>query len=417
MRILGIDIGTTTISASVWEDGCEASSLTVSNDSFLAADVPGAAIQDPARILETALDVVAQFPDVDAIAPTGQMHGIVYVDHANQAVSPLYTWQDQRSADTVEGMSRLCGYPLSAGYGLATHVYLMRTGGIPANTVRLMTIMDYLALRLCGQCEMHASTAASLGLFDIERGLFDAEALLRLGIDPAFLPPVTKTSRPIGKTPAGQYVFTAIGDNQASYMGAMEEHGVLLNLGTGGQISVYTPDYRQCPPCETRPLDGDACLMVGSLLCGGRAYAILENFFRQCCQLSGTADKSLYPAMNRLAEEELSDLPHFSPLFAGSRENPAARAFVEGLTEQNFTPAHLIQGLLQGIAHEMYSYYSPLGLGNPGYMAGSGNGIRKNPALQKILSECFGAPLVLSRVQEEAAFGAARLASRKMKGV
>lgn len=40
-------------------------------------------------------------------------------------------------------------------------------------------------------------------------------------------------------------------------------------------------------------------------------------------------------------------------------------------------------------------------------MIGSGNGLRKNPALQRLLSERFGMKLLIPVHREEAAFGAA----------
>ena len=412
MRVLGIDIGTTTISASLWQDGREAAWATEENDSFLPPDAPGAKIQNPRRIEEKALSLLGRFPDLDGVALTGQMHGIVYVNRAGEAVSPLYTWQDQRGANLAAELSEKAGHFLAAGYGLVTHAALLRSGQVPQNAAKLMTVMDYLALRLCGESEIHASNAASLGVFDVPSGRFDEGALSALGMDPDLLPPVAKTARAIGKTRGGATVVTAIGDNQASFLGALDGEGVLLNLGTGGQISIYSPEYRLAPPCETRPLNGNSCLLTGSLLCGGRAYAILEGFLRSCARLFGCEPDSLYNVMNRLAEEPLDDLPEFTPLFQGSRENPQIRAHITGLTESNFTPAHLAQSLLWGLAEEMYAYYAPLRLGPPARLFGSGNAIRKNPALRRALSRRFGAELQLSQAREEAAFGAACLASK-----
>ncbi len=415
MRVLGLDIGTTTLSASLWEDGREAEWRTVANDSTLPPDCPGAHIQSPERIEALARELIGAFPRPDGVALTGQMHGILYADRTDRAVSPLYTWQDQRSAPLIEELTRTTGRPMAAGYGLATHAALMRTNQVPRDAARMMTVMDYLALRLCGECAMHASDAASLGAFDVEAGRFDGKALDILEVDGGMLPPVRRTAGVLGATPEGVRVFTAIGDNQASFFGAAGGEGVLLNLGTGGQISVYSSAYRACPPCETRPLDGESCLLTGSLLCGGRAYALLEGFFRQCAELAGAEAVSLYEVMNRLALEEDNDPVTFEPLFCGSREDPAVRGRIAGLGEGNFTPGHLIRGLLRGLADEMYRYYEPLSLGAPEKLYGSGNAIRKNPALQRILEKRFGAKLTFSPAREEAAFGAARLAANIMR--
>ena len=60
MKTLGLDIGTTTISAVVAENGAVLSALTLKNDSFLPAENPWERIQDPNYIRSTALSAVEQ---------------------------------------------------------------------------------------------------------------------------------------------------------------------------------------------------------------------------------------------------------------------------------------------------------------------------------------------------------------------
>ena len=54
---------------------------------------------------------------------------------------------------------------------------------------------------------------------------------------------------------------------------------MLVNVGTGSQFSVFTPHYLQADGLETRPMPGGGYLLAGASLCGGRAYALLEQFF------------------------------------------------------------------------------------------------------------------------------------------
>ena len=46
MKILGLDIGTTTVSAMVWQDGRVLESVTEKNDSFLQTDHSFERLQD-----------------------------------------------------------------------------------------------------------------------------------------------------------------------------------------------------------------------------------------------------------------------------------------------------------------------------------------------------------------------------------
>ena len=161
--------------------------------------------------------------------------------------------------------------------------------------------------------------------------------------------------------------------------------------------------------------------MAGSSLCGGRAYAILERFFRSYAADAGAPEEPQYALMNVLAEKALQqeaaeppgrtqepgDLLSVSPLFCGTRMDPSLRGSVTGISDTNLTPGGLILGTLRGMADELYGYYSGMTSVHPDRIVGSGNGLRKNPVLQKLVAERFGAPLELAPFEEEAACGAA----------
>ncbi|MFQ9126411.1 MAG: FGGY family carbohydrate kinase [Butyricicoccaceae bacterium] len=277
MKSLGIDIGTTTISAAVLEDGCFITSETCENNTFLAPTLPGERIQDAQLILDTALRTAdmlfERYPDIERIGVTGQMHGILYLDGEGNAVSPLYTWQDARgdapcekSTDMQSWTAYLCsktGLAAATGYGLVTHAYNLAHGLVPTDAVTLCTIGDYIAMKLCGRQTpvMDASNAAGLGFFDAEKRAFNQTVLRGIGIDPAFLPGLTE-DRFIGICRSRARVAAAIGDNQASFLSAVRdrEHEMLVNVGTGSQFSVFSSRCMTAPGLETRPMpSGDGC--------------------------------------------------------------------------------------------------------------------------------------------------------------
>src|SRR5204862_82147 len=76
---------------------------------------------------------------------------------------------------------------------------------------------------------------------------------------------------------------------------------VLVNVGTGGQVSVWSDEFRYDPMLETRPFPGGGYLLACVGLCGGRSYAALERFYRQVGEqlLGGAAGEPLYAIMNR----------------------------------------------------------------------------------------------------------------------
>lgn len=428
MKILGLDIGTTTISAALWKDGTILCTRTKPNGAFINRAHPWEKVQDAAYIRETALGLVrelfGEYPDIGKIGVTGQMHGIVYLDSEGNLLSPLYTWQDGSGEQLYDGtqsyasyLSALTGYPMSAGFGLVTHFYHIKNGLVPENTAVFCTIHDYIAMLLAGLTVpvTDASDAASFGLFDVQKGAFDISAVRKAGINPALLPVLAQPA-PIGMYENRAAVYPAIGDNQASFLGACGDSrsAVLVNVGTGGQFSAYCEKYTVCPGLETRPFPGGGYLLVGSSLCSGRAYALLERFFSAVGEMLGMDSQTCYDAMAKLLDEnpKPDDLPAVSPLFQGTRQNPDLCAAVTGLTTENFTPLHLLYGMLDGMAEELYRMYlcwHDLG-GEADVLIGAGSGLRRNRHLQTCFAQKFGRELILSPGMEEAAAGAARFA-------
>lgn len=427
MKSIGIDIGTTSISAVVMDaagDRVERA-FTITNPGFLPSEQPWERIQSPDAIIASAKglldDILSDTPDAEAVGLTGQMHGIVYLDGEGRAVSPLMTWQDgrgslpdERGESVCEAVARRFGIKAYPGYGLMTHLANVRMGRVPDGARTVATIMDLLGMALTGRKKpiLHSSDAASLGLYDLRAHRWREDIFAALGGDCALLPETANRFEVIGSY-RGIPVGIAIGDNQASFMGSVRDGDgeLLVNMGTGGQISLLSDRILDAEDIETRPFNEDSYLVVGSLLCGGRAYATLARFMADCARAFGCAQPDAYAAMARLLEEA----PQADPMavdtrFAGTREHPGLRGSITNLTTDNFTPAGLTRGVLTGMAQELYSHYrtmeDALGVKRSRIIA-SGNGMRRNAPLQRITSELFGMPLELSRQTEEAACGAA----------
>ena len=261
---------------------------------------------------------------------------------------------------------------------------------------------------------LHISTAASRGLADPMRGTWDMGAMERAGIDAAILPEVTNDFALIGRDPVDIPVACGIGDNQASFIGSVRDMAdtVLVNMGTGGQVTMLASGQVSGGDLEVRPLGRGQSIIVGSMLCGGRSYALLERFLRSCAKLGGAGDAPLYGAMNRIALEmlEAGDLPRVDTRFNGTRAMPELRGSVSGIGTENFDAGHLIAGTVTGIAREIRDLYEMMlagGAAPAAHLVGSGNAIRRNPALKRSLELAFGAKMQIPAYAEEAACGAA----------
>lgn len=431
MLTIGLDIGTTSISAVVCEDNSVIASRTIDNDSNLPGE-EWESLQDAEKILALSCGLLtslyAEFPAISGIGVTGQMHGILYLDAEGDPLSPLINWKDGRGDLPVDDqktwaqdLSQQTGYRLSTGYGALTHYVNEKKGWLPEGAKVFCTIGDYIAMKLAGwkSPQIHPTNAASLGLFDLQKGSFDQLALKKVGINPDLFPEVSKEGF-LGRTEKGTNVVQAIGDNQASFLGASEgaKDSLLINIGTGSQISIYSPHYMEISSLETRPYVDGGWLLVGAALSGGLSFALLESFFRQSVKMATGEEKNCYgpmmEAMGKIDLHALENSPVISPLFYGTRQDPTLTASITDLHSDNFTPQHFIFGMMKGMSHELYQMYEGYlaqEAKRPEHMIGSGNGLRRNPYLVQIIEEEFRGPLHLSGQTEEAAYGAGLYAS------
>ncbi|MBU3111262.1 sedoheptulokinase [Clostridium lacusfryxellense] len=433
MRAIGVDIGTTTICVVILdgETGGVLESRTVANDTFISSEYDYEKIQSVDLILNKVTTIIQQFiktyGNINCIGVTGQMHGILYVNKEGNAISPLYTWQDGRGNlpytkdDTyAQYLSKKTGYHMASGYGVTTHFYNMCNNLVPQGISTICTISDYIAMKIANEkvLVMTPSNAASLGCFDLRNKRFDFKVLEKVNIYKEIFPTIKIGYGIVGKTKESIPVSVAIGDNQASVLGSVQdmENTVLVNVGTGSQVSVGVLSYldnQSCLDIELRPSICDDFIFVGSTLCGGRAYAMLESFFREVMMLnSNTACPSLYDVMDKvMSEGKASQSPLIiSTRFSGTRENPEERGSISNIDIHNFTPINMITGMLEEIARELFNLYDKMceiKQAKATILVGSGNGIRRNKHLQRIIEELFNLKLNIPIHEEEAAYGVA----------
>lgn len=403
MKILGIDIGTTGICGLLFNtDGFKAEKVvTLPNDSFIDTDLEYEKIQNPEAILETVRKIISLIDEKpDSIGLSCQMHGVMYIDCEGNSVSPLYIWQDMRGAELLyrESYADYLGtYP---GYGLSTVTFNQLNDLTPVNAKYICTIGDYIAIKLCGITKplMHITNAASFGCFDLVNYRFDYECDL--------LPEITSEFDIVGNTSDGVPVTVCIGDNQAGFIGSVPtSEGVLLNIGTGAQISYLINEYSDNETAEIRPFDGSRYLVAGCSLCGGRAFAIFEKFCREIAIASGSDIKSFYPIFDKVLTDCNNSGVTADCRFCGTRKNKDIKGGIFDLTENNFSYENIASAILDGMIKELYDMYDSDKSAD--CIVCCGNGIRKNPLLKKYIEKYFGVRPMSTAFSEEAAFGAA----------
>lgn len=426
MYSVGLDIGTTSVCGILVDitSGEIKKSLTLDNDTFIATENSFEKIQDAKKLISIAKTILNELTKEEtpvSVGITGQMHGIVYLNNKGEALSPLKIWQDGRGdlpykngLSYAEYMSEVTGYPLATGYGAVTYFYDSVNSLVPEDTAKFCTIHDLLAMTLGGRATplVHTSDAASFGLFNLKENKFDTEAIKKLGLNPELFPEVCDGFKIVGNY-GDIPVSAAIGDNQASFSGSVKapENAILINVGTGSQISCFSDIVPENKNIDCRPLLSNSYIMAGSSLCGGRSYALLEKFFREVAEtVTGEKVKSAYPAMDRVMEGYSGEKSlSVSTLFDGTRQNPEKRGKIENISTENLNMAALCDGFMWGMVDELYAMYEemkPYLKNEKTLLVGSGNGIRNNAPLKARFEEKFGLKMQIPKGKEEAAFGA-----------
>ncbi len=450
--LIGLDIGTTSLSAVALDPatGRQLGHRTVANR---AGSSPGSGLAelDLSRLFELTVQCLAGLvaqagltpAAVQGIGVTGQQHGVALIRPGAVPAAPAITWQDLRVQQPLPGTGtpvlerfiaaaggreafRNTGCLPAAGFLGPSLYWLALQDALPAPPVTACFIPDAVVSFLTGAATVCEPTlAASSGIFDIRANCWESTLLERLNLPARLFPPIGRAgdvvgglrrelAEEIGLTP-GTAVTIALGDNQASFIGSAQEpaRSLLLNVGTGGQISARTDSFHFIPGLENRPFPGGQYLLIGGGLFGGRSYAYLERFFQQVGAqlLDAELPADLYTRMTELATTVPagSDGLRCEPFFTGSRTDPTLRASFSGLSPDNFTPAHFARALLEGMADGFYAFFGQMKpvVGTRPLLVGAGNGVRQNRLLARILARRFEKPLLIPSHTEEAAVGAA----------
>jgi len=370
-------------------------------------------------IKELLKDVAAE--DVVGIGISGQMHGVLLVNEKLEPESNLITWQDQRTVADIAALKlapeifERTGCKLSSGFGGATLAWLNKNTKI-TNNIRALTIADFVVAKLTGIIATEPTHAASWGIFNVRDNYWDQELLQILNIPEFVLPKVLETAKPVGKSEVlglSAQVCSPIGDNQASVIGAagFAEDTAVVNLGTGGQISIPCVQYKYSNQLETRPMPlFKGYIQVGASLCGGWSHAYLKNFFYQIIKEIAEVEidsETIYKKINELASNSAGGLIA-DTRFSGTRLNPELHGSISNINRENLTPGNLARAIIEGMVNELVEFGREADLSHIKKIVASGNAVRKNSVVRDVISRLFNLPCEMGEATEEAALGAAR---------
>jgi sedoheptulokinase len=452
---IGVDIGSTSVKAVLYDVAADKILHVASAPlSKPIENLPEGFYEDnPIAIRNLTIELLKSIAQIAVelhcsatrICFTGQMHGGLFVDAQLNPTSNFITWQDKRGDTITNGQTLIenlrtklpesawleTGGNVHTGFLGVTANWFIQNGGLPQKSVKLLGIYEWIAGSLCGNiCYTDPSSAAAWGLYSIKEKNWSSKMLSALEIPDQLLPTVIECGDEVGElTPAALellgytgrvVIISGMGDTQASYIGSgCEPNQLLLNFGTGSQGMFEASRFCNLPGTDIRYLPKDRYLITIPTLSGGKSFATLEEFFAKTLVAfggQGLQKDEMYARMVQLAMASAVEAQsvEFTPFFNGNRFLPEGGfATISGLNSGNFNPSALISALLAGMVREISEPYFrlPTQVRTQERLLGSGNGLKRNAALEAIASRIFGMELDLSPFDEEAARGAARLAA------
>ena len=432
--VLGIDLGTQALKVLFYDvERCEvAASESAPLDLYQTDE--GAAEQQAHWWVTALRDALARVdPDVResarAVAVSGQQHGFVAVDDADEVLSPVKLWCDTSTeAECAEIMHEFGGFdaciervgnPILPGY-TASKVRWLRSAH-PRTYEKLDGILlphDFINLVLTGERCMEMGDASGTGFLDI-RSREWSEDMLR-AIDPdrdlvACLPPLRTNNEAIGEVranvaenlgiPAGIPVAIGGGDNMMGAIGTgnVRPGNMTMSLGTSGTVYAFAGE----PVIDPKGNIAAFCASTGDwlpLLCTMNCTVTTE-LMRELLDADLANFEMLIDSAPRGSDGVLT-----LPFFNGERTPnlPNARACIMGLTGRNMKPENLLRSAVEGATFALKFGIDELaGIGVSAenvVLTGGGAGSAK---WRQLVADICDLPVTVYDQDEGAAFGAA----------
>lgn len=268
MLLLGLDIGTSSVKASVVDAGtgaCICSAQYPGTEAPIITLHPGWAEQSPDQwwedtkqaILKCNASGIYDPKDIGAIGIAYQMHGLVLVDKDQHVVRNAIIWCDSRAVETGNKAFDVLGadYCLSHLLNSPGNFTASKLAWVKENEPELygrihkaMLPGDFIALKMTGETGTTVS-ALSEGIFwDFKEGKTADSVLSYFGFDPSLLPPVQALFSPHGflkesvaarlSLKTGIPVSYKAGDqpNNALSLNVLQPGEVAATAGTSGVI-------------------------------------------------------------------------------------------------------------------------------------------------------------------------------------
>lgn len=434
---LGIDLGTSEVKALVIDENGDivtshSAPLTIQRPHpHWSEQSPQAWWEATDYLMTTLKEKCGQhWSAIKAVGLSGQMHGAVLLNAAEEVIRPAILWNDTRSAmecaeleEIAPELHSIAGNLAMPGFTAPKLLWVRRHE--PEKFKRVETVLlpkDYLRLRMTGKKISDMSDSAGTLWLDVARRDWSDSLLAKCGLSRRHMPTlvegceISATLTPEiaerwGLNPS-VVVAGGGGDNAVSAIGvgAVNPGDAFISLGTSGVLFVVNEAYRPAPAsavhafCHVLP---DRWHQMSVML---SAASCLQWF----CRLVGVTETVLLEEVAQLSDGERANAPMFLPYLSGERtphNDPNAKGMFHGLTHAS-NRATMGYAVLEGVSFGLADGLRVLQESGTHVQQCSlvGGGAR-SPLWAQLLADVLNMPVVTHKGGETGgALGAARLA-------
>ncbi len=428
--ILGLDVGTTAVKASLFSlDGSVR--ITESRGYPLLSPQAGQHVQKPdaiaAAVLAAMREAVAQVDAgrVGGISISTAMHGLMGLDADLRPVTDLLTWADSRATEEADEISwgaagdrlhRMSGTPVHPMAPLAKlRWYAKNDPHLVKHTPHWVGLKDWVVAVLSGRVVTELSCASGTGMADLAERAWNPEALDITGVRLDQLPPIRDTTDtvPLAEAaaaeiglPAGLPIVLGAGDGPLGNLGtgAMSTGVAGLSIGTSGAVRMVVKSPAVAPGLFCYALTRDLWVSGGAVSNGGMVQAWLTSTFApglndaQAC-----ARAELIPP----GSDGLRMVPYLVSERASLWDSEIRGAFLH--VRRPHTPDHFVRAGVEGVALQLWTILRRLRtIARVSEVRATG-GVFRSPLWRDVVAGVLNRPLVVTGAAEGSGLGAAIL--------
>jgi xylulokinase len=439
--LLGLDIGTTSIKAVVYNPALGKVTCTANRPTPVHHPRDGWSEHDPQELWQAVLAVIreaASGKPVAGLAISSMAETGVLIDRDGQPTAPIIAWYDRRTEPqaaalearmTIDQLYRITGQRASPSFGV-TKLLWMRENQPEAyrRGAAWLPVPAYILWRLTGQKMVDYTIAARTLLFDQQSLSWSGELLSALDLPEALLPHAAVGGTPVGtltqaaanQTGLSASTICALGGHDhlcaALAAGATATGSVVDSTGSANALLFLLPNFLPDPAQAER---GFACyayllkdlyILKGGLKAAGSAVEWLAR------HLSAGPTQPDYAALEAAARLGVARragpvwLPHLIGSGTPQGDRFSRAAMVGAQIEHQ--PGDLYRGMLESLAfwlrqnlEEMQSLTQQ--------QVDTVNligGVTRITLLSQLKADILNRPVHIPQITEAAATGAALLA-------